>query len=340
MVMKNHLKNIPVTYSRILLDLLTEYGLHASAILRGTGIELSAVADPEYKLDINQQNAIYINAMSVSKLEDLGLMHGEKILPTHLGIVGYAIQTSRNLRQALMLLVRYRPMVGSLVDFKLQTENELTTLTLSNSSTNTKLHRYVLEEHLASLHRILKLITGNRFQAMKVRFDYPKPSYFSRYKGIFNCQVEFACLQTEYQFDTELLDLGLVFSDPITARACELKCDSIIAGMSDAGNDVDEIRRVILMLPCDSRNLSSVAAMMNTSSRSIRRKLAAEGTTFQILLDEIRLELATDYLTNTKLNLEEITPLLGFSDASNFRQAFKKWTGKTPGSFRVDRKVK
>jgi AraC-like DNA-binding protein len=328
--------NIPVIYSKLLLDLLAEHGLHASAVLKGTGVELSVVADAEYKLDIKQQNAIYENALKISQIQGLGLMHGERILPTHLGIVGYAIQTSTNLRQALKLLLRYRPMIGSLVDIQLQVVGEMATLTFTSTSEHNSLRRYVLEEHIASIDRILRLITGKRFRASSVRFDYQAPSYLSIYKEVFDCSVEFSCPLTEYQFDSRLLDLALVFADPIMARACEHKCDAIITGMSAAGNDVDEIRRMILMLPCDSRNLASVAAEMNTSSRSVRRKLAAEQTTFQILLDEIRLELASDYLKNTNLTIEDIAPLLGFSDASNFRQAFKKWTGETPGSFRND----
>ena len=136
-----------------------------------------------------------------------------------------------------------------------------------------------------------------------------------------------------------MLDLDDIFADPVTADACERKCDAIIERMSRAGSYVDQIRRVILMLPCESRNLTAVADEMNTTTRSLRRKLSAEQTTFQKLLDEIRLELATDYLRNTRLTLEDIAPLLGFSDASNFRHAFKRWTGELPSSFRNNQSV-
>ena len=131
-----------------------------------------------------------------------------------------------------------------------------------------------------------------------------------------------------------MLDLRLVFADPIMAKACERKCEAILEQMSDTGSKVDEIRRVILMLPGDSRNLSSVAAEMNISTRTVRRRLTAEQKTFRSVLDEIRLKLATDYLESTKLAVEDISQLLGFSDPSNFRKAFKKWTGIPPGSFR------
>ena len=93
------------------------------------------------------------------------------------------------------------------------------------------------------------------------------------------------------------------------------------------------------MLPVNSRSLSCVAAEMNISTRSVRRKLKAEQRTFQEVLDEIRLKLAADYLSNTKLTTECIGPLLGFSDASSFSKAFKKWTGLTPRTFRTNSKT-
>jgi len=331
--------NIPVIYSKILLDLLAERGFHASAILPGTGVELSAVADPEYKLNLNQQNAIYKNAVRVSKIKDLGLLHGERILLSHMGIVGYAIQSSTDLKQALRLLIRYIPMVGSLMDFQLRADGEMMSLIATNISARGQVRQFALEEHLASIDSILKMITGNRFRATKVCFDYPPPAYFSRYIEVFKCPVEFSCPKTEYIFHARMLDLDDIFADPVTARACEKKCDAIIDRMSRAGSYVDQIRRVILMLPCESRNLTAVADEMNTTTRSLRRKLSAEKTTFQKLLDEIRLELATDYLRNTRLTLEDIAPLLGFSDASNFRHAFKKWTGELPSSFRNNQSV-
>jgi AraC-like DNA-binding protein len=327
-------KDISVVFCRSLLDLLAEHGIQASAVLRGTGVDLSTVADSGFKLDVRQQDAIYENALNISGIQGLGLLHGEKIHLTHLGILGYALQSSRDVRQALKILIHYNPVSGARMDAHLRSEGSAMVLGFSNVTTPVNLRQYVIEEHLVSINRILKLMTGDRFCALDVRYDYDAPPYSSLYRKIFKCPVEFSCPSIEYRFDSKMLDLGLVFADPVMARACERKCEAILEGMSDSGSDVDEIRRVILMLPGDSRNLSSVAAEMNVSTRTVRRKLMAEQKTFRGVLDEIRLQLATDYLKNTKLTIEVISLLLGFSDASNFRQAFKKWTGVPPGSYR------
>jgi AraC-like DNA-binding protein len=327
-------KNIPVSHSKILLDMLSEHGFHASAILRGTGVELSAVADPQYRLSVDQQSAIYANVLRVSKLDGLGLLHGQRIIPAQLGFFGYAMQTSNSLKQVLKLLIRFSPTIGALMDFQLQAKADVMILTASNFATTGEVRRFTIEEHLSSLDCILKMITGDRFQATRIRFDYPKPAYHAMYTDVFRCAIEFDAPATEYHFATDTLALDLVFADPVMARACEKKCEEIIKRMSRAVSYVDQIRRVILMLPPESRNLTSVAREMNTTARSLRRKLAADQTSFQVLLDDVRLQLAMEYLQSSKLNLEDIAPLVGFSDAANFRHAFKRWTGKTPSSFR------
>lgn len=76
--------------------------------------------------------------------------------------------------------------------------------------------------------------------------------------------------------------------------------------------------------------------MLNMSPRTYRRRLDDEGHAFQKLLDQVRAEHATRYLKNTRLPLSTIAYMIGFSDASNFRRAFIKWTGVSPTQVRDD----
>jgi AraC-like DNA-binding protein len=326
--------NIPTIYTKVVLDLLAESGFHPSSILRGTGVELSAIADPESKINLEQQLAIYGNALSVSNVAGLGLLQGQRMLPNHLGIVGYAIQTSANLRQALRTLVSYSTVSGALLDIQLQRQNDLQILSVTNVYARGNLRQYIVEEHLATIDHILKIITNGKFTSSTITLDYPPPNWTSMYDEIFKCSIEFDQPLITYQFDSRMLELDVVLSDPETAKACEQKCEEIVRKMNSAGSYIDKIRQIILMLPCNSRNLSSVAEELEISPRSLRRKLAVEETTFQGLLDEVRHELAIQYLKNTRLASEEIAHLLGFSDGAAFRHAFKKWAGLSPGVYR------
>jgi len=68
----------------------------------------------------------------------------------------------------------------------------------------------------------------------------------------------------------------------------------------------------------------------------LRRRLAEESTSFQEILDEVRFGLATEYLIETLLPLQEISTLLGYSDPGNFTHSFKRWSGMAPRDFRLE----
>ena len=83
--------------------------------------------------------------------------------------------------------------------------------------------------------------------------------------------------------------------------------------------------------------IEEIAETLCTTSRTLRRRLAAEGTSYSDLLANVRKALAIDYLTTTLLATEDIASALGFSDCVAFRHAFKRWTGSTPGEYRRTR---
>ncbi|MGB5621878.1 MAG: helix-turn-helix transcriptional regulator, partial [Gammaproteobacteria bacterium] len=79
---------------------------------------------------------------------------------------------------------------------------------------------------------------------------------------------------------------------------------------------------------------TEVADRLHLSERSLRRRLAAESTSYRKLLNQVRETLARAYLLDTGLRVEEIAERLGYSDAANFSHAFRRWTGTSPGRFR------
>jgi AraC-like DNA-binding protein len=115
---------------------------------------------------------------------------------------------------------------------------------------------------------------------------------------------------------------------------CEQQCEALLASLDVHDGLLTRVRRLLLARPGDFPDLLSAAQALHTSGRSLRRHLSELGTSYQQVLDEVRKRLALQYLTTTHLPLYEIAFLLGFSDPSNFRRAFKKWTGKSPGEYR------
>jgi len=83
-----------------------------------------------------------------------------------------------------------------------------------------------------------------------------------------------------------------------------------------------------------ARAIAAIAKLLKVSDRSLRRQLTEQGVSFRSLLDELRMQIAMKYLRTTKLANEDIALALGFSDAANFRRAFRRWTNKSPSEIR------
>ena len=81
-------------------------------------------------------------------------------------------------------------------------------------------------------------------------------------------------------------------------------------------------------------SVDKVAAAMHQSTRTLQRRLAERGMTWQQLLDNTRMELARQYLADPALSVAETALLLGFSEQSAFTRAFKRWMGQTPLTYR------
>jgi AraC-like DNA-binding protein len=104
--------------------------------------------------------------------------------------------------------------------------------------------------------------------------------------------------------------------------------------MKAGSNFVDKVRQIILARPGYFPDIDYVAEKLNMTSRTLRRRLTREDSSYQEILVEVRYELAREYLATSTLPLEEISVLLGYSAPGNFSNAFKRWHGSSPREYR------
>ena len=108
------------------------------------------------------------------------------------------------------------------------------------------------------------------------------------------------------------------------------------ASITAAEQAVAEVRAAIIRsLAHDRVRLGGIAAELGLSPRTLQRKLAEAGASFQQVLDSARYALARDYLRQGSLSLLEIASLLGYQEQSAFTHAFKEWSGMNPGGWRA-----
>jgi AraC-like DNA-binding protein len=110
--------------------------------------------------------------------------------------------------------------------------------------------------------------------------------------------------------------------------------DDLLAGVTLRAGAAVKVRNVLIQDVTSRPSFAAVAKALKTPSRTLRRHLQLQSTSYRQLSDELRTLVALQYLRDTKMTNEDIAFALGFSDAANFRHAFRRWTGKAPNDYR------
>jgi AraC-like DNA-binding protein len=136
------------------------------------------------------------------------------------------------------------------------------------------------------------------------------------------------------RFPASRLEQRLRFSDPRLAQMAQAQCEAEIANIKRPPTLLNKVRRIILADSWRFPGVEEVASELHMSARTLKRKLQQLGTSYQIILSDLRKALAVEYLTQTDMTVDDIAIQLGYSDASNFARAFRRWTGKSPSDYR------
>ena len=122
--------------------------------------------------------------------------------------------------------------------------------------------------------------------------------------------------------------------DRIASQVLRRQLDALLLPVPGHHQLVETVSNHIRYASVQGADQQAVANMVNVSSRSLRRKLEQQGTSYRHLRDSTRYQAACELLDNTTLSLAAIAEQLGYADARSFRRAFKRWSGLLPSDYR------
>lgn len=194
-----------------------------------------------------------------------------------------------------------------------------------------------VEIHLLAMQRMLLAVAGMVAPSFVVELDYPAPRHAERYPQTFLTDaVRFAQPRNALLLPRHMLDVvnELEIEDELRESAIQRlernqRPDSRRSGV------VAAVREILDNNPGRLWRVGEVADHLHMSPRSLQRKMAANGRSFQQLLDDSVMQQARHLLSQPQLSVESIATLLGYGDVSNFRQAFRRIHGCAPAAFRA-----
>ncbi|HEV7906745.1 MAG TPA: AraC family transcriptional regulator [Pseudonocardiaceae bacterium] len=195
---------------------------------------------------------------------------------------------------------------------------------------------FLAESLLVLWHRFSSWLVGRRIPLRRVDFVYPEPSHGAEYHLIFGCPLRFGADVTALHFDARFLRMPVVQDEAALRRYLRHSPAELLSRRDYGADAASQVRRILGEglgggLPA----LEDVAARLGVSGPTLRRKLAAEGTSFREVREQLLRDQAVASLVRGGESVEELARRLGFSEASAFHRAFKRWTGSSPGAYRT-----
>jgi AraC-like DNA-binding protein len=320
--------------SLTIVELLAQQGISNRAALQGIGIRGGDLHDPQARVSGRQRIALYRNAKRLSNDPAIGIRVGSRLHLSSYGIYGFALLSSSNLGSAVEFAFKYLKLAGPLMEKTFRLESECAVFEAKDTLNLDDALPMALEIWFGSVVSMLRDTIGRDFRPDHIQLSYPEPEYVDQYKAAWGCEISFNAPACRLEFDSSTLDQPLMQSSEITFKLCQPVCQKLLAEFDGHANLSQNLQQWMLQSPGAVPPLRAAAQHFGFNSRTLRRNLAAEGTSFRELRRQVRETLAVEYLKNTDLTTAEIAERIGFSDAANFRSAFRRWKDLTPTAYR------
>ncbi|MBY0367031.1 MAG: AraC family transcriptional regulator [Proteobacteria bacterium] len=255
------------------------------------------------------------------------------IEPRHFGVVGFAALACGTLAQALQRLERYH---RSVYDVNLaQVRPWADGVCIEWGVERGRPGALVDETAIAALVQLTRAFTDRPVRAREVDFVNPRPADLRPYQDFFGGSVRFGRPSTRIVLSARDLALPLRGADAALLALLDAQAEALLQQGAAVGEPVAVWRQALVGLIRSGRTqLADLAQSLQISPRSLQRRLAEQGHSFQPLLSETRHQLAEAYLRDPQLDLAEVALLLGYSEQSAFTRAFRQWTGLAPSQWR------
>ena len=321
--------------SNIIWKTIEAYGKDPDPLFRELCIDPRLMRDPNARYEFKKIANLWAKASELSEDPCFGLKAAEYWHPSYLHALGYAWLASSTLRTAIDRFIRYKHMVAQGVEIHLEEDGDGLSLVLEYDK-DVQALPVQIDFGMAFLTSMCRANYGEELNPVSVSFIHPAPSCLGDYFALFRCPIHFDAPTDRLTLPLDAVDKRLPGSNP---QLAQLNDQIIIQYLAQLDKDdiLNRTKAVIIdQLPSGRVSHASVANALYMNVRTLQRQLQKEGSTFKALLNDIRKELAGKYIRDSKMNLSEISFLLGFSEISSFSRAFNRWTGKPPSAYRQE----
>jgi AraC-like DNA-binding protein len=320
-----------------LLDLAVAKGASEAALLERAGITAAELRDQDNRIPFTKYVTLMRAGKDLTGDPALALHYGETNDMSQISVVGLIANASETMLEAFAQLNRYGRLV---IEFdggpeRFRVEHNAAGLWVVDNREHPNDFPELTESTFA------RMICGPRPAgvtqiAKAVHVTHAAPAHRAEYERVYGVPVTFEASWNAVLIDEKWMTHRVKLQPRYVFGVLSERADALLKSLENSKTMRGRVESLLLtLLHKGDVGIEVIAEKMALSRQTLFRKLKAEGTTFEKVLDELRHRLALDYLSARKVSVNETAYLVGFSDPAAFSRAFKRWTGSSPREMRA-----
>jgi len=320
------------TWSATILRALAARGIETGRLAARAGIDPAALG-PDARVPRAALNRLWELAVEATGDPAFGIEASRFAAQTTFHALGYAVLASVTLKEAFERIIRYRRLIGDVLELRLIDAGDRYRFQIDVSA-QPGVPFQAVDAIAAICARQARLLHAPRpCNPLAVTFAHPAPADAEPYRWAFRAPVGFAMPVNALEYARADVEDRLPAGNAELARGNDEVLVRYLARLQRS-RVASRVEQALLdALPDGAPSKPAIARALGMSARNLQRHLAAEGTSFKALLNEARVSLARGYVDEGRLSVTEIAFVLGFADTSTFSRAFKRWTGLSPREY-------
>jgi AraC-like DNA-binding protein len=325
--------SLPGVYVLYSVELMKRWHIAADVFLAGSGLDVETLADPRTRVPIPTYVALLERARTLSGEAAYGYYLGVQMRVSAHGLLGLAALSASTVREAIEVAIRFAPIITTGISLRLEIDGRHAALVVDEHADLGVARDTFLLSALIGVWQIGQALCGRELDGF-ADLVVPEPDYCQRLLAM-GLNVRFDQPANRLLFDASLLELRPAMADPVVLNLAREQCERLLASSAPSAAMTARVRSLVAHAKGDALSLEHVASAMQTSGRTLKRQLAAEGTSFSALVDAERRQRAMFLLASPAVSIKDVADRLGYANIANFTRAFHRWTGTTPAEHRA-----
>jgi AraC-like DNA-binding protein len=319
---------------RSIPTVLRSLGADPVQVFADARVDLALFDDADSMISFAARGRLLRQCVSSTGCTHFGLLVGQRNGLDDLGLVGLLVKYSPDVGSALRSLVRYFHLRARGAVVTLAVDGDTASLGYEIVQRQSEASDQIVDGALAFECNILRTLCGPDWTPSEVFFSHREPADAGPYRRFFQCPLSFDTARNALVFHASWLEHRMPSDDPALRTLLQKQVDALEA---EQGADLPAQVRSVLRTALLTRHAGAeqIAALFSMHPRTLARQLEARGTRFQVLVDEVRFEIARQLLAQSRMDVREVAATLDYADASAFTRAFRRWSGTTPAQWRA-----